>query len=233
LSLDKGLKQKTNGQEQVLWAEGYESAAWKLGTRRGEYVLNRRLEAVLPLLSGLRLLVDVGVGPATMSQHFPCEVVGCDTSLFMLKHAMKRISAVVLADADFLPFRDRAFDIAFESDCLPYVRDRVQAVREMARVSRGKVVTFDSNRWSLRRMISGKSGAHPSPPQLKNYHRGVGLRPLVQLVGFGPLVQSRVVFEMWPPIERMIERTPLLHYLCGGILVYSETRNINANREGP
>jgi ubiquinone/menaquinone biosynthesis C-methylase UbiE len=216
------MKQETHGEQENEWAEGYESETWKLETRRGEHVLNRRLEAVLPVLLGSRLVVDVGVGPATMSRHFPCEVIGCDRSLPMVKRAKKRITEVVLADADYLPFRDKAFDGAFESGCLPYVADRVQAVREMARVSSGRVVTFESNRWSLRRIISGRSSAHPSPPQLESYHTAVGLRPSVRLVGFAPFVRSRFVFAIWRPIEKMIERIPLLRSFCGGILVYSE-----------
>jgi len=204
------------------WAESYESENWKLETPRGEYVLNRRLEAVLPLMSGSRLTVDVGVGPATMSRHFPCEVTGCDRSISMLRQAKERISEVVLADADHLPFRDKAFDVAFESGCLPYVADREQAVVEMARVSSGRVVTLESNRWSLRRIITGRSGAHPSPGQLESYHTAVGLRPIVRLVGFAPFVQSRVVLAIWRPVERLIERIPVLRWFCGGILVYSE-----------
>jgi len=221
LEVHEDLKQEARSEQESPWAESCESETWKLETPRGEYVLNRRLEAVLPVLSGSRLVIDVGVGPATMSRHFPCEVIGCDTSLPMLKHAKKRISEVVLADADHLPFRDKAFDTAFESSCLPYVGDIIQAVREMARVSSGRVVTFESNRWSLRRIITGRSSAHPSPPQLKGYHRTVGLRPFVRLVGFAPFLQSRVVFAIWRPIEKMIERIPLLRCFCGGILVYS------------
>ena len=216
------MKQETHSEQENEWAESYESQTWKLETLRGEYVLNRRLGAVLPVLVGSRLVIDVGVGPATMSSHFPCEVIGCDRSLPMVKEARKRITEAVLADADCLPFRDKAFDAAFESGCLPYVADRVQAVREMARVSSGRVVTFESNRWSLRRIITGRSSAHPSPPQLRNYHTAVGLRPFVQLVGFAPFVKSRAVFAIWRPIEKMIERIPIMRYFCGGILVYSE-----------
>jgi ubiquinone/menaquinone biosynthesis C-methylase UbiE len=215
------MKQEMHGEQENEWAEGYESETWKLETLRGGHVLNRRPEAVLPVLLGSRLVVDVGVGPATMSRHFPCEVIGCDRSLSMLKQAKKRITEVVLADADHLPFRDKAFDGAFESGCLPYIADRVQAVREMARVSSGRVVTFESNRWSLRRIITGRSSAHPSPPQLESYHTAVGLRPSVRLVGFAPFVQSRVVFAIWRPIKKMIERIPLLRCFCGGILVCS------------
>lgn len=220
--LHEGMKHEMNCERENEWATSYESQTWKPETPRGEYVLNRRLEAVLPILAGSRLVVDVGVGPATMSRHFPCEVIGCDRSLSMVKEAKKRITEVVLADADYLPFRDKAFDAAFESGCLPYVADRVQTIREMARVSSGRVVTFESNRWSLRRIITGRSSAHPSPPQLRSYHTAVGLRPFVQLVGFAPFVKSRSVFETWRPIERMIERTPILRYFCGGILEYSE-----------
>jgi len=201
--------------------EDYESITWRLGTPRGEYVLKRRLGAVLPLVHGSRLVVDVGVGPATLSQHFGCEVVGCDISVSMLRQAKQRISEAVLADAECLPFRNKVFEIAFESGCLPYVRDRLQVVKEMARVSRERIITFESNRWSLRRLVAGKSSAHPSPLQLAAYHEKLGLQPSVQLVGFAPFVQLKLFFEAWPQIERVIERTPLIRYLCGGILVHS------------
>lgn len=207
--------------KEVSLAEEYELTTWKLGTPRGEYVLKRRLGAVLPLVSCSRLLVDVGVGPATLSQHFRCEVIGCDISVSMLRQAKQRISGVILADAEYLPFRDKVFDVAFESGCLPYVRGRLQVVKEMARVSCERIITFESNRWSLRRVVAGKTSAHPSPLQLAAYHRKLGLQPCVQLVGFAPFIQSKLVLKVWPPIEKAIEGTPLIQYLCGGILVHS------------
>lgn len=204
----------------------YERESWRLGTLRGEYVRTRRLASVKRLLREGELLLDVGVGPATMSRDFACTVVGCDRSLGMLREAKKKVFDVILCDAQYLPFMDKVYDVSFESSCLYLVPDRLKALSEMVRVANRMIITFESNRWSLRRLFTkAKLSKHPSPKVLKKYHKELGLKPELRMVGFAPFSSSKFVFRIWQPIEKMIESVPMLKYLCGGILVFSHIDN--------
>jgi hypothetical protein len=159
-----------------------------------------------------------------MSQHFRCRTVGCDISLAMLNKAKERIFAVVLCDALHLPFKDRAFDRAFESSCLYLLANKVEGLREMLRVSTKGIVTFESNSWSLRRLLLGsdqRQPRHPSPLELEGYYKLAGLKPRMSLVGFAPFCPWRTVFGPWAYVEHLIEIVPILKYFCGGILAYA------------
>jgi ubiquinone/menaquinone biosynthesis C-methylase UbiE len=210
-------------------AEEYEASSWKLGTPRGQHVLRRRLRAVLPLVASVETVLDVGCGPATLSQYFPCRTVGCDLSLSMLSSAKKRLHAVVLCDALHLPFKDGAFDKAFESSCLYLLGDKVGGLEEMLRVSRGGIVAFESNIWSLRRLLLGSKERHPSPPELKRYYTLAGVKPKVTYVGFAPFSSWKLVFRLWSLLEQLIERVPVLNYLCGGIMAYADSHPPGSN----
>lgn len=210
-------------------AEEYEASSWKLGTLRGEHVLRRRLRAVLPLLANVETLLDVGCGPATLSQYFPCHTLGCDVSLSILSKAKQRLHAVVVCDALHLPFKDGAFDKAFESSCLYLLADKVRGIQEMLRVSKRGIVLFESNTWSLRRLLLGSKERHPSPPELKRYCTLAGVQPKVMYVGFAPFSSWKLVFRLWNLVEQLIERVPVLNYLCGGIMAYADSRPLGPN----
>jgi len=200
----------------------YEATSWKLGTVRGQYVRQRRLEKTLQFLDKDELVLDVGVGPATMSKDFPCTVIGCDLSLNMLLVAKEKIEGVVYCDAQYLPFRDNIFDVSFESSCLYLVPEMKKALVEMVRVAKRAIITFESNPWSLRRLLtSAKLSRHPSPFKLRNMYVDLGLEPKMLMVGFAPYSSSKTLFKFWKHIEGVIERLPIIKYFCGGTLIIS------------
>jgi SAM-dependent methyltransferase len=94
-------------------------------------------------------VLDVGCGNGVFTYYFEqrCRfVLGLDNSSNML--AENPCPRVVQCGATQLPFRDRSFDVAFEANLLHHVDDRVQVVREMARVSRRWVVLIEPNRYN-------------------------------------------------------------------------------------
>lgn len=171
--------------------------------------------------------MDVGAGPATLSQGFPCEVVACDSSAPMLRKAKPRVQDAIRCDALYLPVRTGSFDVAFESSCLYLVNDKNAMLKEMCRVARKLIVVFESNRLSPRRVydkyIKGSEmrPEHPKPSEVKRYMTQAGLSPTIQMVGFSPLFGGAALLRVWKPIERLVERFPGLRNLAGGILAYA------------
>lgn len=201
--------------------ENYERTSWKLETIRGEHVRQRRLGKSLLFIKRGDLVLDIGVGPATMSKDFPCTVVGCDLSLEMLHNAKKKIYSVVRCDAQSLPFVDKAFDVSFESGCLYLLPNKYKAMTEIVRVAKRVIITFESNRWSLRRLLTMKFSRYLSPFILKKIHKDLGLNPKMLMIGFAPFSSSKIIFKLWKLFEILIESLPPIKYLCGGILVVS------------
>lgn len=111
-------------------------------------------------LAGRRVL-EVGAGAAMCSRWLKAQgarPVAFDLSAGMLRHA--RIGAeatgihvpLVQADAQFLPFRDGSFDIAFTAfGAVPFVADSARVMREVARVlqpgGRWVFATTHPTRW--------------------------------------------------------------------------------------
>ncbi|MBN1418409.1 MAG: class I SAM-dependent methyltransferase [Planctomycetes bacterium] len=82
--------------------------------------------------------------------------IGCDASPAMLAIAGARsAAALVRARLPDLPFRDRTFDAALCIRFLMHVRgpDRIRALSELARVSRGLVIADLRHRRSIRYLL--------------------------------------------------------------------------------
>ncbi len=97
------------------------------------------------------LVVDVGCGTLVLSERLAgsgCEVVGVDLTKEMLdlcrQKRLRNTPLLVRADAENLPFRDSAFDVAISCYVPKYV-DSEKFGREMARATRpgGRVAAYD------------------------------------------------------------------------------------------
>src|SRR5438132_7397256 len=105
--------------------------------------MEKLLNTMKDLFAGCRTILDVGIGTGRFAEYFNdsgFNVVGIDVSLYMMAKAReKKLRDLVRADAHRLPFRDSTFDGAVMVHVLHLVRDWVQVVGEVGRVT-GRVI---------------------------------------------------------------------------------------------
>lgn len=95
---------------------------------------------ILSLIARGNRCVDIACGSGMIEKMCP-SVVGVDFSLTALKQAQKNGARfLVLADAQALPFRDNAFEIAISAGNLEHFDDPERALLEMARISKIQVL---------------------------------------------------------------------------------------------
>ena len=102
-------------------------------------IMEKIFAAMKDVLKDCHLVLDVGVGTGRFS-HYLSEtgfsVVGVDVSLQMMVQAREKgVRDLVRADAQHLPFRDQSFDGAIMIHVLHLVRDWVQTIHELGRVT--------------------------------------------------------------------------------------------------
>ena len=145
--------------------EQYE--AWYT-TQKGAWIGKEeyRLIASLLAIRPSETLLDVGCGTGYFTRRFAAyaadgTVVGADidpdTLRFANGHSAHSIGFVA-ADARKLPFRDRSFDLVIAITALCFIREEQQALREMLRVARRRVVLGLLNRHSLLYLAKGRRG---------------------------------------------------------------------------
>ena len=109
-------------------------------------IMEKLLNTMKDLFAGCRTILDVGIGTGRFAEYFNnsgFNVVGIDVSRSMMAKAReKRLRNLVQADAHCLPFRDRVFDGAIMIHVLHLLRDWVQVIGEVGRVT-GKVVVAE------------------------------------------------------------------------------------------
>jgi len=109
-------------------------------------IMKKLLVAMKETFASCRTVLDVGTGTGRFAQYFNdsgFDIVGIDASLSMMAKAReKKVRNLVQADAHRLPFRDRAFDGVIMIHVLHLVRDWVEVVGEVGRVT-GKVIVAE------------------------------------------------------------------------------------------
>ena len=122
-------------------ADIYDATRW---SRVPPEIMRKLLNTMKELFAGCRTILDVGMGTGRFAEYLAdsgFEVLGIDVSLPMMAKAReKRLRNLVQADAHRLPFQDHAFDGAILIHVLHLVRDWVQVVREIGRVTRNVIV---------------------------------------------------------------------------------------------
>ncbi|WP_338603866.1 class I SAM-dependent methyltransferase [Sulfolobus tengchongensis] len=86
----------------------------------------------------LKDCLDIGSGPDIFHEEINGHIVSLDISLLMLKES--RSDEKVMADALFLPFRDKAFNCVFSSVTVCFIEDVKAFIREAVRVAKERVV---------------------------------------------------------------------------------------------
>ncbi|WP_409452506.1 class I SAM-dependent methyltransferase [Jatrophihabitans sp.] len=136
-----------------------------LGTADFVWAPERLREEDAHLLGDVRekTILELGCGAAMCSRWLAAQgahPVAFDLSAGMLRHAQAGAQAtglnvpLVQADAQYLPFRDAAFDVAFTSfGAIAFVADSARVMREVARVLKpgGRWIfsTTHPTRWSF------------------------------------------------------------------------------------
>lgn len=107
-------------------------------------IMRKLLNTMKELFAGYSTILDIGTGTGRFAEYLNeagFNVVGIDVSLSMLAKAReKKLRNLVQADAQSLPFRDGTFDGALMIHVLHLVRDWVQVVHEVGRVTRKVMV---------------------------------------------------------------------------------------------
>ena len=143
--------------------------AW-YATQRGAWIGEEEYRLIASLLAPRpgETLLDAGCGTGYFTRRFAADaadgnVVGADIDPVMLRfaagHSARSIGFVV-ADARRLPFRDGSFDLVVSITALCFIREEKQALREMLRVARRRVVLGLLNRHSLLYLTKGRRGGH-------------------------------------------------------------------------
>ena len=108
-------------------------------------VMENILTAMKEVFKDCNVILDAGIGTGRFARYFKdvgFTVIGVDTSLSMMKQARgKGITDLVRADAHHLPFRSQAFDGTIMIHLLHLVRDWVQVIHEVGRVTKNMMVS--------------------------------------------------------------------------------------------
>lgn len=90
-------------------------------------------------------ILDVGCGKGIFTYYLSnlAHTIGLDISNSMLKE--NPCSLLVQGDVQHLPFKDCQFDLVFSANLLHHVKDPLNTLKEMKRVSRKYIVLIEPN----------------------------------------------------------------------------------------
>lgn len=117
-------------------------------TSAAAYSWIRKANITKKLSGEPKRVLDVGCGWGRETTRFP-QGVGIDICLPFLKTARNYMkNDFILADAHFLPFKDKTFDFVYMSEVLEHLREPRKAIDEIARVMEreGRFVVQTPNR---------------------------------------------------------------------------------------
>ncbi|MFA4016207.1 MAG: hypothetical protein RUDDFDWM_001310 [Candidatus Fervidibacterota bacterium] len=135
----------------------------KLRHKRDVSALRRAIRYACSLSSPIKSILDIPCGTGRMFELFSSEgisFVGADISLAMIVEAMRKpnkdcMLALVVCDAEAIPFKDDVFDAVV---CIRFMfhvpRDvQLRILREMRRVSKRWVIVEFRHRYTIRYML--------------------------------------------------------------------------------
>ncbi|BAB67215.1 MULTISPECIES: methyltransferase domain-containing protein [Sulfurisphaera] len=112
------------------------------GYKRWYEIHNKIYESEKRLVSEFKPknCLDIGAGPAIFHEIFSGNTISLDISIFMLKEIGEKEDKI-LADANFLPFRDNSIPCIFISVTICFLNDISLFYKEVERVTKERVVT--------------------------------------------------------------------------------------------
>ena len=124
------------------------------------------------------------------------------------------------ADAQKLPFKDNSFDVVFTKDTLHHIDNKVQALKEIKRVTKkhGLIYIVEYNRYNpigyLHLVLPGNHD-HFSQKEfqklIKKFFKRVKYRKVECRVY--PFVKSEKVINIIHQLEKIMEKIPLINHL--------------------
>ena len=167
-------------------------------------------------LAGVTSLLDVGAGNGFSSLYYPdsIRVVACDYAAGMLK--ANPLRRRVRGSAYLLPFVDRAFDVVTAWELLHHLESPAQAVRDMLRVARRRVILFEPNRINPGQILLGVTRANER--RTLRFSSG-HVRRVVRAAG-GRIIRHERCGLLFPnatplPVARLLHRLPFQVPLLG------------------
>lgn len=190
-------------------AERYE--AW-YHSRRGNWIGRNEFALLRTLLPRTCTnLLDVGCGSGFFSRQLAANgfvVTGLDADPAMVAYAGRQDphSRYVVGDATRLPFADHAFDCLTAVTSLCFIADQADALEEMLRVTRRRIVLGLLNRHSL---LYWQKGRHGGTGAYAGAHWHDAQEIRAQLAGLGVhKIELRTAIQ-WPAghrLSRALER---------------------------
>jgi SAM-dependent methyltransferase len=108
--------------------------------------MKRLIEKLTTELVDCRKILDLGVGTGRFSeplQQSGFEVAGIDISRKMTSKAKeKNVKDLLLADARYIPFKDKAFDVTISVHLLHLIKEWQKALAEVCRVTRHSMLSL-------------------------------------------------------------------------------------------
>jgi ubiquinone/menaquinone biosynthesis C-methylase UbiE len=109
-------------------------------------VMAQLIETLTKDLQGRREILDLGVGTGRFAQPLQnagFKVVGIDISRKMMSKAKERdVKNLLFADARFVPFRDKVFDVTISVHVLHLISEWQKVLGEVCRVTRDTMVSL-------------------------------------------------------------------------------------------
>ncbi len=142
--------------------------------KRYERIQREKYKAAVKYLpERAKIILDLGCGTGMLLKELAGKgefVVGVDSSAKMLSVAKKRgrEAALICADADHLPFKDKIFDVVVSITLLQNVPVPVTMMKEISRVLKPGGVGI----------VTSLKHKH-SPEQLREWAASAGLKPLL------------------------------------------------------
>ena len=162
-----------------------------------------------------QIVLDIGVGTGRVAKPLEeCvfEVVGVDVSLPMLVRAKcKGLKNLILADAEWLPFREKAFDATIIVDVLNCLDDPLTVFLQVERVTVDSVIAIK------RKYNRNKEEGKDDPKFARLRERVAKLRVLSDGVSRSWEREDRII-ELYPPSESKIVSDHVIETSAEGMI---------------
>jgi ubiquinone/menaquinone biosynthesis C-methylase UbiE len=186
-----------------------------------EYSLLRTVLAPTPGAS----VLDVGCGTGYFTRRLAADgldVTGIDSSSGMIRYAQSQAVAgelYMVGDARRLPFPDRYFDSCVAITSLCFIREQEQALAEMVRVTRRRIVLGLLNRHSLLYWQKGRHGGRGAYHGAR-WHTARAARALLVRANLQNIViRSAIYLPSGNGVARIMEHVVPPNLFCGGFLL--------------